>query len=358
VIEKANILIPDITGYTGFLSKTAIGHSTHIINELLEVIVQHSSQLFSVAEIEGDAVLLYRKGEPLSRGQLIENCINIFKEFHRFRKIIERDSICKCGACQGATNLCLKFVAHYGEIHEMKIGPFSKPTGFSLIVAHRLLKNSIKEDSYILISQDLSAFESTEKEDNDLNWFKSSDEYPDIGKVEYECASLTEVKKDIPDPPGNPENYHGRQSEFVEVDIETPIKSVYNILIDPNTKYEWSSMVDRVETDVAIERVGTTHLCVLKDEGGTVEIKNEKTVDDGKTIEFVDNAKMLETGIQFFNYFKLTKENDNRTHISSCVGPLGDNEIPREVMDFVLSGRGKDFELLKDYCEKTTLNFN
>ena len=35
--EKATILIPDISGYTEFLTKTALVHSSHIINELLDL---------------------------------------------------------------------------------------------------------------------------------------------------------------------------------------------------------------------------------------------------------------------------------------------------------------------------------
>ena len=33
--DSATILIPDISGYTEFLTKTALVHSSHIINELL-----------------------------------------------------------------------------------------------------------------------------------------------------------------------------------------------------------------------------------------------------------------------------------------------------------------------------------
>ena len=37
--ESATILIPDISGYTEFLTKTELVHSSHIINELLEAIL-------------------------------------------------------------------------------------------------------------------------------------------------------------------------------------------------------------------------------------------------------------------------------------------------------------------------------
>jgi hypothetical protein len=62
--ESATILIPDISGYTEFLTKTELVHSSHIINELLEAILAANEGEFELSEVEGDALLLYRKGNP------------------------------------------------------------------------------------------------------------------------------------------------------------------------------------------------------------------------------------------------------------------------------------------------------
>ena len=56
--ENATILIPDISGYTEFLTKTELVHSSHIINELLEAILAANSGEFVLSEVEGDALLL------------------------------------------------------------------------------------------------------------------------------------------------------------------------------------------------------------------------------------------------------------------------------------------------------------
>jgi len=60
--EQAIILIPDISGFTDFTGATEIDHAAHIITELLELIVASNETDFTLAEIEGDAVLFYRKG--------------------------------------------------------------------------------------------------------------------------------------------------------------------------------------------------------------------------------------------------------------------------------------------------------
>jgi hypothetical protein len=63
--ENATIFIPDISGYTDFMSTTELEHSSHIINELLDLLVQSNATACTLAEVEGDALLFYRKGEPI-----------------------------------------------------------------------------------------------------------------------------------------------------------------------------------------------------------------------------------------------------------------------------------------------------
>ena len=151
--ERAIILIPDISGFTGFTGATEIDHAAHIITELLELIVASNETDFTLAEIEGDAVLFYRKGEPLRREQLVDQCLRMFANFHQRLRVIERDTVCQCGACQTASNLTLKFIAHFGYIKEIKVAQFVKATGIDMIVAHRLLKNDVDADEYILITE-------------------------------------------------------------------------------------------------------------------------------------------------------------------------------------------------------------
>ena len=61
--ERAIILIPDISGFTGFTGTTEIDHAAHIITELLELIVASNETDFTLAEIEGDAVLPHTHGK-------------------------------------------------------------------------------------------------------------------------------------------------------------------------------------------------------------------------------------------------------------------------------------------------------
>ena len=196
--EQAIILIPDISGFTGFTGATEIDHAAHIITELLELIVASNETDFTLAEIEGDAVLFYRKGEPLRREQLVDQCLRMFANFHQRLRVIERDTVCQCGACQTASNLTLKFIAHFGYIKEIKVAQFVKATGIDMIVAHRLLKNDVDANEYILITEPCCSAVGQEDGGGKLQWAKSSQAYETIGNVGYEFAMLTDYRAQIP----------------------------------------------------------------------------------------------------------------------------------------------------------------
>lgn len=79
--NSALIFIPDISGYTEFITQTEIRHSKHIISELLEIIINGNQLAMNVSEIEGDAVLFYRKGDAPSLKEIIaqvKKCLLIF----------------------------------------------------------------------------------------------------------------------------------------------------------------------------------------------------------------------------------------------------------------------------------------
>jgi hypothetical protein len=52
-------------------------------------------------------------------------------------------------------DLTLKLIVHYGEMSEFRIGNFTNLYGQVVIEAHRLLKNSIPSNAYVLLTDEL-----------------------------------------------------------------------------------------------------------------------------------------------------------------------------------------------------------
>lgn len=162
--EPANIYIPDISGFSSFVNEIEILHGQEITGELLVEIIDSNEIGLEVSEIEGDAVLFFKIGEPLPVEQFYEQSVKTIKKFNQKKEEIQKKRICRCNACSSVNNLRLKFVLHYDAINIMDIKNFNKLFGKGVIIAHRLLKNNIKEDEYLIFTRDY--FDKVEKNKN------------------------------------------------------------------------------------------------------------------------------------------------------------------------------------------------
>jgi len=151
--NQALIFIPDISGFTKFVTKCEINHTNHIISNLINIILDSNPLELKVSEIEGDAVLFYFKGVPPKKEEIIQQSKRMFIDFHTNLKAMERNFFCKCRSCTTASSLTLKFIVHYGVCKEVPIHNSTKLIGSDVILAHKLLKNNIPEREYILLSE-------------------------------------------------------------------------------------------------------------------------------------------------------------------------------------------------------------
>lgn len=263
--------IPDISGFTKFVAETEINHSQHIVRELLEALIDADCTGLKVSEIEGDAVLFYRLGTPPSVPELVEQARRMFVAFHTLLKRHELYRICQCGACAGANGLTLKIVAHHGAAVPMQVHERSKFVGTGVIVAHRLLKNSLAQREYLLLSQDL--FTAAQPASGDAPAFEaSSDSYDELGAIAYRVLTLTPYKAQVKVEPPAPfklsSPHHAMQ---ISQHIDAPMITVFQTLIDLPGRMQWIAGVKRVELhDDRPNQIGTLHRCVR--DGGDPEL--------------------------------------------------------------------------------------
>lgn len=176
------IFIPDISGFTRFVNQTEIEHSRYIIEELLETIINSNQIGLSISEIEGDAILFYKFGDPPTVQQLVQQVEKMFCEFHKQIRNYEYRRLCQCSACINAVDLSLKVIIHYGEFSSYKVKEFSKLLGKDIIVAHQLLKNDIDTHEYMLLTDRIPAI----KEFQDLpSWVHWSSGKRSLSQVKY-----------------------------------------------------------------------------------------------------------------------------------------------------------------------------
>ena len=189
VPEKVLLIIADISGYTRYMAANAktLAHSQTIITELIKTIIRTVELPLEVAKLEGDAVFFFcRKGQgskPWSqaKGEVGGKLLEFFRMFSERLRELSESTICNCKACTHIETLRLKVVVHSGEALFHQVFNFLELAGIDVILVHRLLKNSVKEDQYLLL---------TEAARLDLEFagqtplVTGSETYEGIGKVE------------------------------------------------------------------------------------------------------------------------------------------------------------------------------
>lgn len=188
--HQALLVLADISGFTKFMKLHAITvtHAKQIIVKLLESIIQTAMPPLKLIELEGDAVFFYAAcfSDETELDKHIAavktQILGFFQAFYREMQKLSQLQLCVCEACVSVKDLRLKIVLHAGEVAVEHIQSFEKLFGLDVIVAHRLLKNSVPAKEYILmttpVQQRLGAFYGLQPE-------KRQERYDDIGKIEY-----------------------------------------------------------------------------------------------------------------------------------------------------------------------------
>ena len=292
--NQALIFIPDISGYTQFVNSTEIQHSRHILKELLEVVLDANEIGLELSEIEGDALLLYRKGKAPTCQELLAQVQKMFMSFHKHLKKYETQRICSCGACCSANQLNLKFVAHYGEMVENIVNDRSVLFGKEVVKAHRLLKNKVDSDEYSLFSSELLSACPSWRNLPEMAWSEIShlEEEYDFGSAKYSYLDLNDLAKLVPEP--TVEDYSVPRATQMVFDsegvIEVPIGLAFNVVSDYYFRADFFE--GQHGNDMQNHQVfqnGSRHRCLVgKKENDPVIMANNFTFDENK-ITFVES---------------------------------------------------------------------
>jgi len=158
-LTHACLVIVDISGYTAFIHErqTSLLHAEQIISELMETVIDRAAHPLTVNKLEGDAALMYSECEDGDVAAARDGLAHSKAFFPAFDDCLGRQraarSHCSCDACSGIDNLRLKAFVHSGEMAIKQVRQFEELAGESVIFVHRLLKNSVAQREYVLMSE-------------------------------------------------------------------------------------------------------------------------------------------------------------------------------------------------------------
>lgn len=147
--QSVFFFIPDISGYTNFIKQVDLKDGAAFIQELLESIIQSNISQLQISEIQGDAILFYRFGKPLSLKLLRKQCQQTFTDFHKTLLALNNQYNFPEDALK---NFSLKFVVHYGRVGTAYINGDCKMIGTDMVIANKILKNNIDKHEYVLMT--------------------------------------------------------------------------------------------------------------------------------------------------------------------------------------------------------------
>lgn len=179
------LVLIDISGYTRFtrLHRLSAMHAEQIISDLLESIIKRATHPLVVHEILGDSVNFFALADG-GRDAALEVRRQVSAIFEAFRlregELISDCSLCVCQACVNVGKLHLKAVLHFGHAIFTNVSGFRKIAGEDVILAHRLLKNSIPEKEYVLETE---AFHQLATAPPGITMEARVERYDDLGEV-------------------------------------------------------------------------------------------------------------------------------------------------------------------------------
>ena len=195
------LLLADISGYTGFMTGVEQSHGVDfsegipaayaVLGDLLGAVSDGVVPDFEVVKLEGDAVFAAAPAARLD-GQgdrVLDKLRAMYGAFidGRTRAIPARDHL--CSACPTVVNLDLKIILHRGQVVRQAVGSGSDLLGPAVTVAHRLLKNTVRERigtrPYLLVTGAASialGIPGVGREHHET--------YPDAGRIEGRVIEL------------------------------------------------------------------------------------------------------------------------------------------------------------------------
>jgi len=141
--EAGTFLIADISGYTEYLAGSDLEHGPVIATDLLSRVVEVIRPTFEVNKVEGDAILSYSGDPGLTGAELLDLIDGTYAAFRRRLLSVGQATTCGCAACGLIPRLDLKLIAHSGHYSRQRIAGQNELVGRDVIVAHRLLKNTL-----------------------------------------------------------------------------------------------------------------------------------------------------------------------------------------------------------------------
>ena len=311
--NKGFFIITDISGYTEFLTKSEIDHAQDAIQSLFDAQINNIKHPFVISGFRGDAILMYMPDTHYEAPQtVLESLENLYFVFADTLRQMQFNTTCTCRACKNLKNLDLKMVIHHGEYVIQKLGDHEELMGADVIVPHRMLKNTVIEQTgiscYALFSE--AAAEALHLTELAEPLIPHAETYEHIGEVKMQVLDLHKAW----------EREQEKQRVFIspesafftfDWDIPYPVSVVWEYLSVPRLAlmYEPFDIYERDDSLGGRTRPGATFHCAHGDDFSVMQ-----KIVDWKPFDYVTLEQDL--GYVKFTQTRILSPTDTGTKIT------------------------------------------
>lgn len=264
-VANGSLVLADIGGYTRYLGGVELEHSHDILADLLGVVTDQLVGPLKLAKLEGDAVFCFDAGDLVSGEGLLTALQSCYFAFERRQRTISVATSCECDACRRIPELNLKFLAHHGSFVEHDVAGSRELVGVDVVLAHRLLKNSVTDrtglDGYALLTA--ACVEQLAIDASGTGLAEHDERYEDVGDVRAWLVDLEDRWRDEQEREAIAVTPEDADMILVE---EIPLSPAvaWDVMTDPRKQMLWRLGVDAVDMDNpgGARGVGSTTHCV------------------------------------------------------------------------------------------------
>jgi len=294
-MRNGSFVLADIGGYTTFLTDVGIEHAKEITSHLFNALFKVDPGSWKVGNVEGDCLFLYSDSrQPPQR--VFAYLRRLYETFRESIAEITSGSTCRCGACDRSGDLTLKFVVHGGEFDTQDIVGRQELIGPDVVVAHRLLKNSVPIREYALVTTPFAEVAQA----SGLDVTPGREEYADIGAVEYLYVDFHLVREAFAK---SREIYLTEETAdvAVSIEIEAPPDFVWSVVMDPEKPKQWVRTLIELETlSGTLTEVGSVHTCLHGDAGMMIHYRVAYDGDGHRLTDRLSHVPLVDKMLQTF----------------------------------------------------------
>jgi hypothetical protein len=309
MVCKGFLLISDLSGYTQFLTQSELEHAHAILKELTREQLHEMRLPFRVSNFQGDAILAYvRRGDIIQGQTLVDTVDGIYARFAEARDLIHRNTTCNCTACRKTPSLDLKIFVHEGTFIAERVGDHEELSGPDVILAHRLLKNSVQQKTGI---RAYAAFTAAALDAMDLPAWRAGlvshqETYEHVGTVDVGTHDLRRawesnraLRQVVVEPGADVLTFRAR--------LPVPPSVAWDLVNEPNCRRDWLGL-DSVARDThggARIGLGAEFHC-----SHSIGEFSHRVV-GWRPFEFVTLDSVSFNGIPYLETYRLTPEDDS-----------------------------------------------